>query len=171
MHKDITQYMKAGILSDTHITNPDKEFFDLVEQCFSSCDIIIHAGDLTDIKVLNAFAGFETHAVHGNMCDAGSYTSLPREKTFRIENFTLGLTHGAHLGYDIELGLWNLFPEVDCMIYGHTHRPVCHRQGGVLIINPGSFRGTGRYGAPGTYAILDIGDSLRASILEVPRGA
>lgn len=160
--------MKAGILSDTHLSTPGKDFHKLVEHCFSSCDIIIHAGDLTNIRVLDAFAGFPTYAVHGNMCDMGSCSALPREKTFQFGNYTIGLTHGAHLGYDIELNLWNLFPEVDCMIYGHTHRPVCHQQGGVLIINPGSFRGTGRYGAPGTYAILEAGESLHASIQEVP---
>ena len=160
--------MKAGILSDTHLTVPDQEFNRLIEQCFSFCDVIIHAGDLTSIKVLEAFSGHEVHAVHGNMCDAGSYRTLPREKTFHLDRFAIGLTHGAHLGHDIELNLWSLFPEADCIIYGHTHRPVCYRQGGILFINPGSFRSTGRYGAPGTYAILETGDSLHASIHEVP---
>ncbi|MDW7772323.1 MAG: metallophosphoesterase family protein [Desulfobulbaceae bacterium] len=160
--------MKAGILSDTHLANPGREFTRLIERCFASCDVIIHAGDLTGVKVLDAFSGYEVHAVHGNMCDAVSSRSLPREKTFQLGNFILGLTHGAHLGPDIEQNLWHLFPEADCMIYGHTHRPVCSRQGGVLIINPGSFRSTGRFGAPGTYAILEIEDSLHATIHEVP---
>lgn len=161
-------HMKAGILSDTHLAAPGTEFNRLVERCFASCDVIIHAGDLTSIQVLDAFAGQVVHAVHGNMCDPALYNSLPREKTFQLGNFSIGLTHGAHLGHDIEDRLWNLFPGVDCMIYGHTHRPVCHRQGGTLIINPGSFRSTGRFGAPGTYAILEAGDSLFATIHEVP---
>lgn len=160
--------MKAGILSDTHLATPGEDFYRLIERCFASCDVIIHAGDLTSVRVLEAFSGFEVHAVHGNMCDAVTLMSLPRKKIFQLENFTIGLTHGAHLGYDIESSLWNLFPEVDCMIYGHTHRPVCHRQGGVLIINPGAFLGTGRFGAPGTYAILEAGKSLYAYIHEVP---
>jgi len=160
--------MKAGILSDTHLANPDNAFKKLIEHCFASCDVIIHAGDLTSVRILDALSDFKVHAVHGNMCDAGSYRTLPREKTFNLDHFTIGLTHGAQLGHDIELSLWNLFPEADCIIYGHTHRPVCHRQGGILIINPGCFRGTGRYGAPGTYAILETGDTLHASIHEVP---
>lgn len=160
--------MKAGILSDTHLAVPDMDFTRLIERCFSSCDVIIHAGDLTGIRVLEAFSGFEVHAVHGNMCDVVTLRSLPREKVFHLEKFTIGLTHGAHLGFDIERSLGNLFPEANCMIYGHTHRPVCHRLGSMLIINPGSFRSTGRFGAPGTYAILEAGDSLSASIHEVP---
>lgn len=160
--------MKAGILSDTHLASPGKEFTGLIERCFASCDVIIHAGDLTGTRVLEAFSGFEMHVVHGNMCDPGTQMSLPREKVFRLGSFAIGLTHGAHLGPDIEGNLWNLFPDVDCMIYGHTHRPVCHRLGGVLIINPGTFRSTGRFGAAGTYAILEAGETLHAAIHEVP---
>ena len=160
--------LKAGIISDTHLVRPDDEFARLVHHCFDECSVIIHAGDLTNTSVLEIFSDKEVHAVHGNMCDASSYRSLPRELTFAFGRYTVGLTHGAHLGRDIELQLWNLFPEVDCMVYGHTHRAICHRQGGVLIINPGSFRGTGRYGAPGTYAILEAGESLQATLHEVP---
>lgn len=160
--------LKAGILSDTHLIRPDNQFNRLVELCFVECDVIIHAGDLTNAGVLEAFGNKEVHAVHGNMCDASSYRMLPREVTFPFGKYTIGLTHGAHLGRDIELNMWNTFPEVDCMVYGHTHRPVCHRQGGVLVINPGCFRSTGRWGAPGTYVILEAGKKLQATIHEVP---
>ncbi len=161
--------IKAGILSDTHLSDPGGDFQELVTRCFGDCDIILHAGDLTSLKVLEAFSDKPVHAVHGNMCDAASYRALPRDTTITLLRYTVGLTHGAHLGHDIENQLWSLFPGADCMIYGHTHRPVCHRQAGVLIINPGSFRGTGRFGAPGTYAVLEAGERLEASIHEVPR--
>jgi len=160
--------LKAGILSDTHMVRPDEQFSRLAEHCFADCSVIIHAGDLTNASVLDVFQGKEVYAVHGNMCDASSYRNLPRETRFSFGRFTIGLTHGAHLGRDIEGSLWNLFPEVDCMVYGHTHHAVCHRQGGILIINPGSFRSTGRWGAPGTYAIIEAEDTLRATLHEVP---
>jgi putative phosphoesterase len=161
--------LKAGIISDTHLIHPDDEFIQAVNHCFADCDVIIHAGDLTNSSVLDIFRDKEVHAVHGNMCDASAYRSLPRETSFPFGRYKIGLTHGAHLGKGIELQLWNLFPEVDCMIYGHTHRAICHRQGGVLIINPGSFRSTGRYGASGTYAIIEAGETLHATLHEVPR--
>lgn len=160
--------LKAGILSDTHLVRPDEQLVRLVEHCFKDCSIIIHAGDLTNASILEVFGDKEVHAVCGNMCDASVYRSLPKETSFKFGNYTIGLTHGAHLRGDIELNMWNIFPEVDCMIYGHTHRAVCHRQGGILIINPGSFRSTGRWGASGTYAILEAGESLQGSIHEVP---
>ena len=160
--------IKAGILSDTHITEPDPRFRRLIEHCFADCAIIIHAGDLTDIGILDVFAGKTVHAVRGNMCRGRAQQVLPRATTFSLAGFTIGLTHGAGLGHDIEAALWDLFPDVDCVIYGHTHQPVCHRQAGRLIINPGSFQATGRWGAPGTYAVLQADDTLTGAIAEVP---
>jgi len=167
----VNHMIKAGILSDTHLMGLNGNFQKLVQYCFADCDTIIHAGDLTAISLLDAFGDKTVHAVHGNMCDGSACRTLPTQLSFKLGKFTIGLTHGAGLGLDIESALWDLFPEADCMIFGHTHRPVCHRVGGRLIINPGSFQATGRYGAPGTYAILEIsdGDGLQAAIHEVPQ--
>jgi len=161
--------IKAGILSDTHLTQTDDIFKKQVELCFADCDVIIHAGDLTNIAVLDVFNGKTVHAVHGNMCDASAYHALPDKKRIDFKGFSIGLAHGVNLGRDIEVGLINLFADADCIIYGHTHHPVCRRYGHILVINPGTFTGTGRYGAPGTYAVLEAGGELRATIHEVPR--
>jgi putative phosphoesterase len=161
--------IRAGILSDTHLPGLTPEFKQLAEYCFAGCDTIIHAGDLTDISLLSAFGDKTVYAVHGNMCGSSAYTTLPDRLLFELGRFSIGLTHGAGLGHDIESALWDVFPEADCMIYGHTHRPVCHTIAGKLIINPGSFQETGRYGAPGTYAVLEISNTLQAAIHEVPQ--
>jgi len=159
---------RAGVLSDTHLTRADSAFRSQVERCFGDCDIIIHAGDLTDPAILAVFGDREVHAVHGNMCGEAAFRELPTATTFRLGKFLIGLTHGAQLGLDIESGLWDLFPGADAMIYGHTHRAVCHRVGATLVLNPGSFRATSRFGAPGTYAILEAGETLQARIFELP---
>lgn len=161
--------LRAGILSDTHLFRLDDQFQELVRRCFADCSVIIHAGDITELPILDAFAGKILYAVHGNMCSSQVYRKYPKMQTFTLNNHQVGLTHGAGLGPDIELAMFSLFPEADCMIYGHTHRPIIHKYGEVLVINPGSFQATGRYGAPGTYAILEIGETLNASIHEVPQ--
>lgn len=158
----------AGVISDTHLQRPDSNFKRLIRHCFKDCDVIIHAGDITEPEVLACFDDKPLHAVHGNMCGHTLYKNLPEVKRFTLGSFTIGLTHGAQLGFDIETRLWDIFPEVDCVIYGHTHRPVCHRISQRLILNPGSFKSTGPYGASGTYAILTAGTSLEAKIHEMP---
>lgn len=160
--------IKAGVLSDTHLIRPDSAFKRRVRSCFHDCDVIIHAGDITEAAVLDVFDGQVVHAVHGNMCSRDIRGHFPQSATFTLGNFTIGLTHGAHLGYDIETNLWDLFPEVDCMIYGHTHRPICRTIGGVIVMNPGSFRSTGQHGSPGTYGTLEAGEKLIAGLHEIP---
>lgn len=147
---------RIGILSDTHISRPQAWFIQQVEEAFQDCSVILHAGDLTDISVLDIFAGKKIHAVHGNMCEHSSRRDLPGSKIITIEDHSIGLCHGAGARHNIEERMWDLFPTVDCIVYGHTHIAVNHYLGKTLFINPGSFQGTGRYGASGSYAILDI---------------
>ena len=160
--------IRAGVLADTHLAWPNSRFRKQVKRCFHDCDVIIHAGDITDPSVLEVFDGRAVYAVHGNMCTTATRARYPERLLFTLGRFTVGLTHGARLGADIEGRLWQLFPEADCLIYGHTHRPACNRYGTTLFLNPGSFQATGRYGGPGTYALLEVGTELHARILEIP---
>ncbi len=160
--------LRAGILSDTHLSRPNSLFLRKIRHCFDDCSIIIHAGDLTDASVLEAFSNKKLYAVHGNMCSHEVHHRLQRTLSFTLGEFAFGLVHGDGLGHDIETRLWDIFPEADCVIYGHTHRPVCRSVAGKLIINPGTFRDTGRFGAKGTYAKVEIGDTLQGKLYEAP---
>ncbi len=149
----------VGILSDTHLNSCSDSFRRQVETVFAQCSIILHAGDLSDISVLEAFHGKEVHAVHGNMCNRESQQLLPNSKLITIGGYRIGLCHGAWgPRHTIEERVWAMFPTADCIVYGHTHHAVCHRVGGVLFINPGTFQSTGPHGAPGTCAILHINE-------------
>lgn len=162
--------LKIGILSDTHLAGPTDFFRQQVDACFSDVSMILHAGDLTDLSVLDVFNGMDVHAVCGNMCGSSSYTALPRKKTIQVGPFNIGLIHHVGNSYNFEHLLLDEFDGVDCVVYGHTHTPVCHKVGSVLVVNPGSFMPTGRYGAPGTYAILEVDENrLQAKIHEVER--
>lgn len=161
--------LRIGLLADTHLCRPDAQFRAQVAACFAGTDLILHAGDLTNLEVLTAFAGRKVHAVLGNMCAPEACRALPAKEVVRAGPWTIGLIHRVGHSYDFEELLLDEFPEADCIVYGHTHRPVCHRLGVTLLINPGSFTGTGRYGAPGTYGILEAGDRLVGRIHEVPK--
>lgn len=161
--------IRAGVLSDTHLVRPDKNFRQQVTDCFHRCDVIIHAGDLTSLSVLEVFSDKTVYAVCGNMCDSTTQAHCPAQNMFTLGRFTIGLAHGAGLGHNIEEALWNIFPEADCIIYGHTHRPACNRHGTTLFLNPGTFQSSSRHGAPGTYAIIEVADELSARIYTLPQ--
>ena len=159
--------IKAGILSDTHLSHVDTDFVEAVRSCFADCEVIIHAGDTVDVFMLDAFRGKTVHAVHGNCCGAATQAALPKQLEFELGGFKIALIHGNQFGrhgIDIEPGLLAHFPKSDCLIYGHTHNAVCYRRAGKLIINPGSFQLNNRYGHPCTYAVLEVGKELRGSI-------
>ncbi|HKJ65553.1 MAG TPA: metallophosphoesterase family protein [Desulfopila sp.] len=148
--------VRAGILSDTHLEAPTQEFCHMAARAFADCDIIFHAGDITGMAILEHFDQAAVHAVSGNMCGHRLQTALPRQKKVIIDNQVIGLCHGTGPRFNIEERLWALFPGADCIIYGHTHQPVCESKGGVLFINPGSFQCTSRHGTPASYCIMDI---------------
>lgn len=161
--------VKIGILSDTHLFRPTDTFRKQVAACFHGVSMILHAGDLTDLSILDVFGGKKIYAVHGNMCHGSSRNYLPDKQVITVDGFRIGLTHGTGIHNHNEDHLIRLFDDVDCIVSGHTHRAVCHRMYGILFINPGSFLGSSRHGAPGTYAILEVGETLIGQILEVPR--
>lgn len=161
--------MKIGILSDTHISEISPVFLENTKKAFTDCDIIVHAGDLTDIAILSVFAGKKVYAVAGNCCNIRTSQNLPHHTRFELEGKLFVITHGAGgPRHNIEDRLFNAYPEADCIIYGHTHIPVAHKTGGIYFINPGSFKSTGTFGAPGTYAIAEVDDAeISAKILEI----
>ena len=159
-----------GIISDTHRSNCNEGFRSKLELAFGNCDVLVHAGDITEMSVLDAFTGWELIAVHGNMCSQSVQAYLPESRVFSLDTFSFALCHGAGLSGSIEECLFERFPDVDCIIYGHTHHPVTVYRGAVLFINPGSFAGTGRYGSAGTYAILKTSETgIAAEIHSLPQ--
>ncbi|TKB24922.1 YfcE family phosphodiesterase [Desulfopila sp. IMCC35006] len=164
--------MYIGILSDTHLHAVDASFMQQCATAFTGCDIIIHAGDLTDVSILQAFKGKDIHAVCGNMCNTTTRQILPPQKHIVLGGYSIGITHGAGPRHTIEERVLEQFPNADCIVFGHSHQAVCHRIGKTLLINPGSFSGTGRYGAAGTYALLKIDgncpDPLCATLHTLP---
>ncbi len=115
-----------GVLSDTHLSGPSQVFREKVKRCFADVDMVLHAGDLTHISVLEAFGNKEVHAVHGNMCGYQAQVDLPGKKIIEVNGFQIGLTHGTGYYHNIEERLYNAFGPLDCIVYGHTHKAVCH---------------------------------------------
>jgi putative phosphoesterase len=160
-----------GVLSDTHRTGIDDRFRSQTKSAFARCDTIVHAGDLISQDILSVFEGKHVYAVHGNMCSFATRSRLPESISFRVNDYQFGLCHGHRFGRDLETGLIARFPGADCIIFGHTHHPLVQRFAQALLVNPGSFRGTGRYGSLPSYAIISVEETgLSATLHSLKEG-
>ncbi len=155
---------KIGVISDTHLKSPDKKLSELIQGPFQDVDLIVHVGDLTEMAVLKAFVGKEVIAVCGNMDSPDVRRQLPKQRLIQVENFQIALIHGWGAPNGIEDRIQAAFPEVDCIIYGHTHTPTINWRGKILFFNPGAFAG-GPFDPRKSVGLLKIDQSIKGEII------
>jgi len=154
---------RVGVISDTHLTQATADLADLLQGPFREVGVILHAGDLTEMAVLDAFAEKEVIAVCGNMDSQIVRGRLPAKRIWEAGKFRIGLIHGWGGKTDVEERIRGEFEDVDCIVYGHTHTPASRRRDGVYYFNPGSF--AGRWGVGGkSVGVLDLGDAISGMI-------
>lgn len=158
--------VKIGVISDTHLPGYDERLKKIVDKHFGDADIIIHAGDLVDLSVLDLFAGHEIKAVCGNMDYPSVKEKLPEQLFFEIRGFKFAVVHGWGAPAGIEERILAKTGKQDCIIYGHSHNPVCRQRGGVLFFNPGSPTDK-RCAAHRSIGILEIDKDITGRIINL----
>jgi uncharacterized protein len=156
--------MKVGVISDTHLRQASHELEELVAGPFKDVEMVLHAGDITELVILQSFAGKEIQAVCGNMDSPAVRRQLPTQHTVRVGKFKIGLIHGWGGPQGIEERIRREFDEVDCIIYGHTHVASQVTRGGILFFNPGAFGG-GFVNAKRSVGLLELGETMSGEIV------
>jgi len=158
--------VKIGVISDTHLIDYDQKLKKIVDEHFGDVDLVIHAGDLVDRRVLDIFKGKEVKAVHGNMDYPSVKENLPEQLFFEINGFKFGVIHGWGPSWGLEEKILEEMGSMDCIVYGHTHEPVCHIKAGVLFFNPGSPTDK-RFAAFKSLGILEIDKDVEGRIIKI----
>lgn len=161
--------MRIGVISDTHIPIFTSEIPSEVRKVFSSCDLIVHAGDIVESRVIEEFRKIaETKAVHGNMDSEELQRMLPESLIFEVSGKKIGVIHGRGSGKTLLDLVRNFFKtKPDIIIFGHSHTPFNETIGGTLYFNPGSATDTMLSGKR-TYGVISIeGDEIRSQIVEM----
>jgi len=161
--------MKIGVISDTHIPERANDIPKEVYLAFKDVDLIIHAGDLVTIKVLESLRKIaQVKAVLGNMDSSDLHKELKAREEFQIKNFKIGLTHGSgHPAKLLDL-IKDRFPkETDIVIFGHSHRPFNEKIDKTLFFNPGTPTDT-VFAPYRSYGIIEIGEDIKATIVRLP---
>jgi len=159
--------VKIGVISDTHLPGYNEKLKRIVDRYFSDVDLILHAGDLVDMAVLDVFGDRDVKAVCGNMDPLSVRKQLPDRLIMEINGFRLGMMHGwGGNAENISEKIYRILGPVDCLIYGHTHYPDNRMNEGVLFFNPGSAIDK-RYALENTVGILEIGDQIQGKIIKI----
>jgi putative phosphoesterase len=145
--------VKIGLIGDTHYPEAGP-LWDEAYEALTGVDLILHAGDLHVVDVLDWLeerCGAPVLAVRGNGDDGGGGRPLcaddPRLKPAHVIDaggVRIGLVHDATLPewpphrtletiMDVHFG-----SRVDVFVYGDTHVPEVVEMRGVLLVNPGS---------------------------------
>jgi putative phosphoesterase len=158
--------MKIIVISDTHSAVLPK----VLQQAISGAELVIHAGDLCDMGVLESLKGAkDVKAVYGNMDGPELRKVLPRSMVISCDSARIGVFHGegdpAHLLERVK----GLFKDqaLSAVVFGHSHEPMNAVIDGVLYFNPGSPTDSVR--SPYlSYGILEVkGGQVKGRIVKI----
>jgi uncharacterized protein len=144
-----------GLIADTHMPERCPKLPETVFQAFAGVDLILHAGDVGELWVLDALSRIApVVAVHGNdEADPATARALPYLQTITAAGNRVVLTHahypdrvaemesrrddrwGPKLARRAQFGLEH---ESRIVVFGHTHIPMVTLHDGVWLINPGA---------------------------------
>lgn len=127
-----------GIISDTH-SWLDPQIFEY----FKNVDIILHAGDVGNVKVIDELKKFKPIVgVYGNIDDYEVRQEFPLHQKFSVEGMKFWMTHiGGYPGRYVPKVREKLNEaSPDIFICGHSHilKVMRDKRYNMLTINPGA---------------------------------
>lgn len=160
--------MRIGVISDTHLSSGNCELPEKLISGLEGCGLIIHAGDLVDISVLDSLKKIsKVEAVYGNMDSHNVRSELEDKKILNIQGKKICVMHGyGHPDKLVDILKNEFFSEKpDIIIFGHSHVPKNEYIDGILFFNPGSVTDT-VFAPYRSYGIIEIDKdvSIKADI-------
>lgn len=152
--------MRIGLISDTHIPDHAKALPPHLKDVFKDVDLILHAGDMYALRVLDELEEIAPVLAALGDDDFSTVTSDRRVSSRHIikkEGLTIWLVHQKPVRIPVvsQDKPWIGEPP-DIIVYGHTHRADIENADGILKINPGSATFPEYRLEPGTVALLTI---------------
>ncbi len=134
--------LTIGVIADTHIYPGSRrslppEVLDLFQR--AGVGLIAHLGDINTRSVLEELAEFAPLiAVPGNNDDPELQDMLPATITISVGRFRFGLIHGHGGRSARDQAIRKFSGKVDCVLLGHSHKPLIEQIGSTVLFNPGS---------------------------------
>jgi len=144
---------RVGLISDTHMPERCVAFPTSVFDALRGVDVLLHAGDVGELWVLDRLSGIApVVAVHGNDDTPDAIRELPYQQLLSIAGQRILLWHShypdpveeqAHRGGSWQPKLSRLAQRgqqvgAQIVVFGHAHIPMTCQHDGVWLVNPGA---------------------------------
>jgi len=157
--------VRVGIVSDLH-----GRFDPLLPKVLRGVECIVLAGDTVDEALLGRLGEIAPlHAVRGNNDHSPGLRALPEFLDLELGGVKILVAHDRK---DRRLPAAIARSRPDVLVVGHSHQPLLAREGGMLIVNPGS-AGPRRFRLPRTAGTMTLarGRPPRVSLWDLDRDA
>jgi uncharacterized protein len=157
--------VRVVVLSDTHSPRRWKRCPPDVAEHLTGADLILHAGDICTVDVLeelNRYAPVQAVLGNNDLPEVAEW-GAPEALEMTLDGVTIGMIHDSGQAAGRLARMRRRFANADLVIFGHSHIPMDAAENGLRIFNPGS--PTDRRRQPfGTLGVVEISDGRLADV-------
>jgi putative phosphoesterase len=128
-------------ISDTHVPKRARDLPDSLWEQIETCDVVVHAGDWVDVALLDQVERRARRlvGVYGNNDHGVLRERLPEIARVELAGVRFAVVHETGSAQGREQRCAARFPDVDVLVFGHSHIPWDTTTGtGLRLLNPGS---------------------------------
>ncbi len=132
--------VRVLLMSDTHLPTRAKDLPTELWAAVDDADLVVHAGDWLDEAALDALEARSRRllACWGNNDGDALRARLPEVARERIEGVRVAVVHETGQKQRREERMRAAYPDVDLLVFGHSHIPWDTTHDGLRLLNPGS---------------------------------
>ncbi|MEU8184144.1 metallophosphoesterase [Micromonospora sp. NPDC049047] len=133
--------MRLVLTADTHVPKRARDLPGPLWAAIEAADVVVHAGDWVDEALLDAMTARSRRlvGVYGNNDGPALRARLPEVARVDLDGLRVAVVHETGPRTGREQRCAARFPDVDVLVFGHSHIPWdTEAPGGLRLLNPGS---------------------------------
>ena len=132
--------MRLLLLADTHVPRRARVLPEAIWREVDRADLVVHAGDWVVVELLDELEqrARRVLGVGGNNDGAAVRARLPEVATEELEGVRVAVVHETGPRRGREERARARWPDVDLLVFGHSHIPWDSTFDGLRLLNPGS---------------------------------
>jgi len=133
--------LRLVLMADTHLPRRARRLPDELWRAVDEADVVVHAGDWVDVALLDELDARTPRllGVVGNNDGPELRERLPEVARATLGGVRVAVVHETGPARGREERCAAAYPDVDVLVFGHSHIPWDTRaEGGLRLLNPGS---------------------------------